>query len=590
MVRKTLKKIITSLCIVTTACSVLAMVPIKASAGDLRVGNHIAEAPSTSVNATSLDTKDPLKTITNEDRDTAYILLIQHMNGLKALYDLNSDTVKRLDAVMYQANVYIANTNMTVGELSSYVNKVEGDMDAALGGATVVSETSSFLFLINPTPTNTISYGSSAPVTLTFANFGKEGVTDVVVTPKVSTKGAEWPFVITNASDVQLIKSIPKASSLEEATTLGQSLTWNFTVSDKAYTGTYPLTFHVQYYRNGGKEETDLTTYVNIKGKAGNGTLEDNSSDSDKTKPSTPRIIVTGFVTEPEQVHAGDTFALTITVQNTAQTTVSNIQFDLKAAQESLDADSKTTYEAFLPTSGSATIYVSSIAPGASTELNIEMTARNDLTQKPYVITIDAAYEDPDKNPFTASTNVSIPVYQEAKVDTGDAEVMPAAIGLYEQSNITFDIFNKGKTNLNNVSITFEDGYVTGGNTFLGKIEPGGTGSVDCTVEGAMTNEDSNIVTATISYEDEAGNITTIEKEINLSVYEMDYSEEDFGDDFYMEEDTKPKKKGMPIWLIGAIVGGVAGAVVAIIKLVKAKKAKKLRMLRELERDDEDNL
>ena len=105
-----------------------------------------------------------------------------------------------------------------------------------------------------------------------------------------------------------------------------------------------------------------------------------------------------------------------------------------------------------------------------------------------------------------------------------------------------------------------------------------------------MTNEDSNIVTATISYEDEAGNITTIEKEINLSVYEMDYSEEDFGDDFYMEEDTKPKKKGMPLWLIGAIVGGAAGAVVAIVKLVKAKKAKKLRMLRELERDDEDNL
>jgi hypothetical protein len=63
-----------------------------------------------------------------------------------------------------------------------------------------------------------------------------------------------------------------------------------------------------------------------------------------------------------------------------------------------------------------------------------------------------------------------------------------------------------------------------------------------------------------------------------------------FGDDFYMEEDTKPKKKGMPLWLIGAIVGGAAGAVVAIIKLVKAKKAKKLRMLRELERDDEDNL
>lgn len=536
------------------------------------------------VDITGLDKKDDSEVINNDDRNTAYAILIEHMNALKALYDLTPDTVQRLDAVMYQANVYIANTRMTVGELKSYITKTKGDMDAAIGGAAVVGKTSNFLFLCNETPASNAVYGKSIDLTLSFINLGKEDVSDVVITPKVSTKASEWPFKIQNASDVRKLQRLPKAGTVEEAYAMRQNVTWSFVVSDDALTGTYPLTFHVQYYRNGNIEEADLTTYVNVTGKPGNGSLE-SVSDDDKKAVSTPRIIVTGFRTEPENVYAGDTFKLTLTVQNTSnETAVSNIQFDLKAALEG--DDSKNSYEAFLPTSGSATIFVPSIGIGETTELEIEMTARNDLTQKPYVITVDAQYEDKDNNPFKASTNVSIPVKQQSRISTGDAEVMPSAIAVGEASNITFSVYNMGKTTLYNVQVSFDDPSVSGGNAFLGKIEPGGTGNVDITVFGNAPSE-TGMVNAIVSYEDEMGAVSSIEKELELYVYEPNYDEDYYAyDDMGIDEDSSKKSK-KPLWkrMLPFAAAGIA-VVIVVAVVIKKKKDEKRRRL-ELE-DDED--
>ena len=322
-----------------------------------------SHATSVSGNASSLDTEPSDEMITDEDRQSAYILILEHIRSIETLYDLSQAARERIDAVFYRANVYIANTEMTVGQLNAYVAEVQGDLTAAAGDASINSSTCEFLFLANETPITEGRYGQSTTLVLSVINLGQENITDVVITPNVSTLATEWPFEIETSSDVRMIASVPAADSVEQAYAYRQDISWNFMVSEEALTGVYPLTFHVQYYRNGNIEETDLTTYADIVGSPGNGSLD--SSLEEGGNVSTPRIIVTGFVTEPEAVYAGDTFDLTIFVQNTSQeTAVSNIQFDLEAAKEGSDANSM--YEAFLPTSGSATIYVDSIAPGAT--------------------------------------------------------------------------------------------------------------------------------------------------------------------------------------------------------------------------------
>ncbi|MDE6743522.1 MAG: hypothetical protein K2J95_06565 [Lachnospiraceae bacterium] len=541
----------------------------------------IPPTPTISSNVSGWETRDPDAQINDSDRSIAYILIIDYINSMKARYDLTDESLRKIDEIFYQANVYIANTTMTVRQLQAYVVTVETNLDS-VPGQTIPSSTSGFLFLCNEVPVTNARYGQPTTLTLALINLGKEGVTDVVITPTVSTKVSEWPFVIQTATDARMIAALPAADSVEQSYALRQEVSWDFAVAADAMTGTYPLTFHVKYYRNGGIEETDLTTYINITGAPESGTLESLTPITGNT--STPRIIVTGFSTDPAEVYAGDTFNLTIDVQNTSsQTAVSNIQFDLAAAQAGDDKD--TTYEAFLPTSGSATIYVDRIAPGATTQISIEMTARSDLTQKPYVIEVKANYEDELFNKYQAESNLSIPVKQNARVDTGEADVLPGSIAVGGSTNIMFSVYNMGKTTLYNVQVAFEGDTISGGNTFIGKIEPGATGNVDAMVDGIAPTMDEGYITAVVSYEDEAGNVSTLEKEIMLYVYEESY---DAFDDFYydpmMEEGGDMDGGGLAIgWIIAIIAAVVIVIVVIIVIIVRKKKKKKADLLKDLE-------
>lgn len=83
-----------------------------------------------------------------------------------------------------------------------------------------------------------------------------------------------------------------------------------------------------------------------------------------------------------------------------------------------------------------------------------------------------------------------------------------------------FSIYNIGKTTLYNVQVKFQGDTVSGGDVFVGKIDPGATGNVDAMVTGVAPTTDDGIIKAIISYEDDAGNVTTAEKEITLFVTE----------------------------------------------------------------------
>ena len=112
-------------------------------------------------------------------------------------------------------------------------------------------------------------------------------------------------------------------------------------------------------------------------GKPENGTIGGTDGEASKAKP---RIVVTGFETNPENVYAGDTFTLTIHVKNTSsEQSVTNVLFDMQAAEEG--SDKTNTYSAFLPTSGASSVYMDSIGTNATADIVIEMTAKADLAQ-----------------------------------------------------------------------------------------------------------------------------------------------------------------------------------------------------------------
>lgn len=498
--------------------------------------------------------------------------LNRYYSDLKILYRLTDEKLKRMDKIYNSAMSYMKNAGLTMSELTSYEAEIEGYLLEIAKENT--SGTEKFLMLSNEVPILDAQYGEQTFVVLSLINLGKTDITDVVITPTVSNDKTKWPFNIGQAYDAQTIQLLQAADNTVDAYNKRMDVGWLFNVRNDVLTGCYPLPFHATYYQNGALVETDITTYINIKGSDPKKKLIKDEDDEDK-KAANPRIIVTGYSTDPGEVYAGATFNLTVSVKNTSkQTAVENVLFNMEATVEGKDADA--TYAAFLPTSGSSSVYKDRIAPGETYNMSIEMEAKADLSQKPYVLTVNMKYDTEDQVNLTDVAHVSVPIKQEAKLDTGTAEIMPESIAVGEQSNVMFSIFNTGKTTLFNVKVNYEGETVDSGVTYLGNIAPGNTGNVDSMLTGIAPDTGSGTVKAVITYEDEAGNESRYEKDLSLSVYEMTF-DEGMMDDFPMEPiEEEPPQKKLPL----AAVIGIAAAVIVVIAVVvavisKKRKAKK---------------
>lgn len=413
--------------------------------------------------------------------------------------------------------------------------------------------------------TTTANAGQQCEIAVPLVNLGDTKVTNVVITPVLSSDVTAWPFDIEKTDYSQTCDKLRGEDSGKSVVDRKHTFRWTLKTRDDAITGYTKLTFNVTYNEaDGSKGSVALDYYVQVNG------VEPTDENG---KLSTPRVIVTGFTTTPEEVYAGDTFTLTLNLKNTSKTTaVSNMLFDIQGTQEG--TDSTNTYAAFLPTAGSSTIYVDSIGANSTKRISIELKSKADLAQKPYVVTVNMEYEDSEANPFTEVASVSVPIKQEPKVDISSVTLMPETIEIGNEANVMFSIYNVGKTKLYNVNVKFEADSISGGDTFIGNLEPGATGNVDAYLAGQAATMDDGTVKIIIRYEDEEGKEATIEKTMTLYVNEPYY--EEFYEDPMMMGDME-EEKGLPWWGIALIaVGAAAAAVAAVVVIKKKKKAKKL--------------
>ena len=482
-----------------------------------------------------------------------------------------------------------------VSEAKEAIDSLAGDGNSAAGGSdeeTVApSSTSDFIMVGGNWITPVATYGQVVNVVLPVVNMGAVNLANVTVTPVTSNLVSEWPFEIETSGYTQTIRDLPGKGNGQSDMDRRRELTWSFKTRADALSGYYKLQFNVLYYVGTEAESATLTTYVLVNGAPGSGNVEAEGG------TSTPRVIVTGFDTDPKEVHAGDTFTLTLHLKNTSlRTAVSNMLVNLTAPTEGLDADS--SYAAFLPTSGSNTEYISKIGKGATVDLSIEMTAKADLTQKPYPIDVSMEYEDENYSAYTSTADVSIPILQEARFELSTPEILPESITVGNEANIMFSIYNTGKITLYNVKVYFKDDTITGGENFLGKIEAGATGSVDALVTGAAASVEDDIVTIVVEYEDEAGKKSTYEQEINLNVtedvmmMEDDMYMEDMGmEELEYEEESGSGKTAVIVTLVIIALGVIITVVILLVRRAKRKKedAERVNLLEDLEGEDDSD-
>ncbi len=543
-----------------------------------------------------LSIADIKKNAVKEIREYAQIIKVK----------VSAETADEIDKLVKQ---YVALINGKDGKgglstesgISDCVTEAKAAIDALAGGESaenggvdeetaVPSSTSDFIMVGGNWVTPVATYGQVVNVVLPVVNMGAVNLANITVTPVTSNLVSEWPFEIETSGYTQTIRDLPGKGNGQSDMDRRRELTWSFKTRADALSGYYKLQFNVLYYVGTEAESATLTTYVLVKGAPGSGNVEAEGG------TSTPRVIITGFDTDPKEVHAGDTFTLTLHLKNTSQrTAVSNMLVNLSAPSEGIDSDS--TYAAFLPTSGSNTEYISHIGKGATVDLSIEMTAKADLTQKPYQIDVSMEYEDEDYTAYTSTADVSIPILQEARFELSTPEILPASITVGNEANIMFSLYNTGKITLYNVKVYFKDDTVTGGESFLGKIEAGATGSVDALVTGAAPSTEDDIVTIVIEYEDEAGKKSTYEQEISLNVTEDMFMGEDmmYMDDMGMEEieyeEDGSNKTGVIVTLVIVVLGAILAVVIILVRKRKRKKEEEERvnLLDELEGEDDSD-
>mgnify|MGYP003099147180 FL=1 len=392
-------------------------------------------------------------------------------------------------------------------------------------------------------------------------NTGYKTAYDVRVDMELSEDITKFPFEINDGNyDRQMGNMNPDQTV---------AVPFSMAVREKAKSGYYPIKFKIRYRENENGNfaaPVEDTFYVRVYGKDEDDSLDSEAGENERTKA---RIIVDSFETDPAEIYAGQDFTLKVRMKNASNSiAASNILF-------TFESETVSDSPVFTTVNGSNSVVVNSLAPGASDTLTIKFSSSPTAEQRSYTITINEQYDSPEFKNAKEAVKIAVGLKQEARLNTGTIEVMPDAISVGEESNVMFSINNTGKVMLYNVNAVFEADSIQKNEAYVGNIEPGKSGNVDTMINGIAPTMDDGKVKLSITYEDENGKVSTVEKEIQLMVNEDQSMDESNVDDTWSSDDIQPEPSTTDKLKHLAIPVGIVGVVLAAVILVVIRRKKK---------------
>ena len=410
-------------------------------------------------------------------------------------------------------------------------------------------------------PTPSANYSEVMNFDVNVRNTGYKTAYDVRVDMELSEDIAKFPFEINDGNyDRQMGNMNPDQTV---------AVPFSMAVREKAKSGYYPIKFKIRYRENENGNfaaPVEDTFYVRVYGKDEADSLDSEAGENERTKA---RIIVDSFETDPAEIYAGQDFTLKVRMKNASNSiAASNILF-------TFESEAVSDSPVFTTVNGSNSVVVNSLAPGASDTLTIKFSSSPTAEQRSYTITINEQYDSPEFKNAKEAVKIAVGLKQEARLNTGTIEVMPDAISVGEESNVMFSINNTGKVMLYNVNAVFEADSIQKNEAYVGNIEPGKSGNVDTMINGIAPTTDDGKVKLSITYEDENGKVSTVEKEIQLMVNEDQSMDESNVDDTWNSDDVQPEPSTTDKLKHLAIPVGIVGVVLAAVILVVIRRKKK---------------
>ena len=491
---------------------------------------------------------------------------VGHVNKkAKKTVNLNVNVKKGLEEGYYPILIYIskraqgedgmsseyAKTVMAWIETKKTTGTSETDEDTSEPVAFALGENQS---------TPSANYSEVMNFDVNVRNTGYKTAYEVRIDMELSEDITKFPFEINDGNyDRQMGNMNPDQTV---------AVPFSMAVREKAKSGYYPINFKIRYRENENGNfaaPVEDTFYVRVYGKDEDDSLDSDAGENERTKA---RIIVDSFETNPSDIYAGQDFTLKVRMKNASSNiTASNILF-------TFEPETVNNSPVFTTVNGSNSTVVNSLAPGASETLTVKFSSSPTAEQRSYTLTINEQYDSPEFKNAKESVKIAVTLKQEARLNTGTIEIMPDAISVGEETNVMFSINNTGKVMLYNVNAVFEADSIQKTEAYVGNIEPGKSGNVDTMVSGIAPTADDGKVKLSITYEDENGKVSTVEKEIQLVVNDNQSMDDNY-DDTVSSDDLEPEQSMTEKMKQLAIPVGIAAVIVIAVLLIVIRRKKK---------------
>ena len=289
-------------------------------------------------------------------------------------------------------------------------------------------------------------------------------------------------------------------------------------------------------------------------------TVTKDTKDEETIASPTPIVILSKYNYGGSSVAAGSSTNLSFSFTNTSKTIkIENVMVTVTGGQDLMLNGSTNTF------------YFESVAASGSKTVTVPMKAAQLISASAQDVKIDVTYEYVDQNARksgNATLSLSVPLYQPDRFELSEPKTSYTGY-VGEETSLTIDYVNKGKSAINNVEATIS-GDIDTPTAYqrVGTIDGGKNGTIAFAVTPQLEGE--NQVKIVITYEDSNGN--TKERVFEATVEAMAYEPSDPGMDDPGMIDPEPANT-FP-WKY-VIIAAVAALIVLLIVLrIRKKKAK----------------
>ena len=289
-------------------------------------------------------------------------------------------------------------------------------------------------------------------------------------------------------------------------------------------------------------------------------TVTKDTKDEETIASPTPIVILSKYNYGGSSVAAGSSTNLSFSFTNTSKTIkIENVMVTVTGGQDLMLNGSTNTF------------YFESVAASGSKTVTVPMKAAQLISASAQDVKIDVTYEYVDQNARksgNATLSLSVPLYQPDRFELSEPKTSYTGY-VGEETSLTIDYVNKGKSAINNVEATIS-GDIDTPTAYqrVGTIDGGKNGTIAFAVTPQLEGE--NQVKIVITYEDSNGN--TKERVFEATVEAMAYEPADPGMDDPGMIDPEPASTFPWKYVIIALV--VIAVIALIVLRIRKKKAK----------------